>query len=86
MYAFQVKVLAIFESNNKIFIVMDLCSGGDLLEFVNQKAYRDDDEQKKHFKQLSSAICYCHEQGIIHRDLKLENLLLDLEGNIKVTG
>lgn len=80
------KLLGIQESNDRIFMVMELCCGGDLLDYVNEKKYETEEEIKKHFKQFASAISYCHQRGIIHRDLKLENIVLDSEGNIKVTG
>lgn len=67
-------------------MVMELCSGGDLLDFINEEKYETDEEIRKHFEQFASAIVHAHEKGIIHRDLKLENLVLDSEGNVKVTG
>ncbi|XP_075520117.1 CBL-interacting serine/threonine-protein kinase 3-like isoform X3 [Primulina tabacum] len=44
-----------------------------------------EDEARKYFQQLINAVDYCHSRGVFHRDLKLENLLLDTEGNLKVS-
>lgn len=43
-------------------------------------------EAKRIFSQIVSAVSYCHSQGVVHRDLKAENLLLDHNLNIKVSG
>jgi serine/threonine protein kinase len=43
-------------------------------------------EARKKFRQMLSAIAYCHCRNIVHRDLKAENLLLDGKGNIKIAG
>ncbi|KAM6156519.1 testis-specific serine/threonine-protein kinase 1-like [Erethizon dorsatum] len=81
-----IKTYEIFETmHGKIYIVMELGAQGDLLEFIKtQGALREDDARKK-FHQLSSAIKYCHDLDIVHRDLKCENLLLDKHFNIKVS-
>ena len=83
---FQVKLLGIYESTDRIFMVMELCEGGDLLDYVNEQKYRSEMEIKRHFQELSLAIYHTHQRGVVHRDLKLENLILDLQGNLKVTG
>ncbi|XP_065065410.1 testis-specific serine/threonine-protein kinase 1-like, partial [Rhopilema esculentum] len=80
-----VKLLGIYESTDRIFMVMELCEGGDLLDFVNEQKYRSEMEVKRHFQELSLAIYHTHQRGVVHRDLKLENLILDFQGNLKVT-
>ncbi len=79
-------MIAVFESDDKIFIVMELAEGGDLLDHVNQKKYNSEEEIRKHCLQFASAMSYSHQMGIVHRDLKLENIVLDRNGNIKITG
>ena len=65
---------------------MELAEGGDLLDHVNEHKYKSEEEIKKHFLQLALAMCYTHQMGVVHRDLKLENLVLDKDGNLKITG
>lgn len=79
-------MLGIFENNNQVFMIMELAEGGDLLDYVNKRKYEDCEEIRKQFQQIASAINYVHEQGVVHRDLKLENFVLDAHGNIKLTG
>ena len=76
----------VVETNHNIYIAMDLAEGGDLLDYINNKKYSREDEVKKHFKQIMSAMDYCHRQGFVHRDIKCENILLDKYGNIIITG
>jgi calcium-dependent protein kinase len=69
----------IFEDNRYLYLVMEECSGGELfdriIERINAQKMFTEKEAAFMFKQLMSAICYCHGAGICHRDLKPENLL-----------
>ncbi|XP_021041237.1 testis-specific serine/threonine-protein kinase 1 [Mus caroli] len=77
-----VKTYEIFEtSDGKVYIVMELGVQGDLLEFIKTRGALQEDDARKKFHQLSSAIKYCHDLDVVHRDLKCENLLLDKDFN-----
>ncbi|XP_066465983.1 testis-specific serine/threonine-protein kinase 1-like [Tiliqua scincoides] len=81
-----IKTYEIFEtSDGKVYIVTELGVQGDLLEFIKKRGALPEDVARKMFFQLASAIKYCHELDIVHRDLKCENLLLDKDFNIKLT-
>lgn len=74
----------VLASKSKIYFAMELVRGGELFKKV-QKGRIKEDEARHYFHQLISAIDFCHSRGVYHRDLKPENLLLDEEGNLKVT-
>ena len=78
-----IKTYEIFEtSDGRIYIVMELGVQGDLLEFIKCRGALHEDVARKMFRQLSSAVKYCHDLDVVHRDLKCENLLLDKDFNI----
>ncbi|XP_071978911.1 testis-specific serine/threonine-protein kinase 2 [Engystomops pustulosus] len=81
-----VKTYEIFETAvGKIYIVMELGAQGDLLEYIKSRGPMPEDVARKLFHQLATAVKYCHDLDIVHRDLKCENILLDKEFNIKLS-
>ena len=74
------------ETSTKVFIVLQLASKGDLLEYINSNPILNEDDVRVLFCQLAAAMAYCHKEQVVHRDLKCENILLDAEGKLKVTG
>ena len=74
------------ETSTKVYIVLQLASKGDLLEYVNNNPMLKEEEVRMLFCQLAAAMAYCHKEHVVHRDLKCENILLDKEGRLKVTG
>ena len=67
-----------------ILFVFELCSGGDLLGYVRNKKRLNEKVAKYAFKQIIEAVHYCHKKGVIHRDIKLDNVLLNCNGDIKL--
>ncbi|XP_072180267.1 testis-specific serine/threonine-protein kinase 3-like [Diadema setosum] len=72
-----IELLEMFEINGVIFLIMELARHGDLLEYVQKKHALRDSEARAVFTQIISAVEYLHTNGIYHRDLKCENILLD---------
>ncbi|NXG47534.1 HUNK kinase, partial [Psilopogon haemacephalus] len=74
------------ETANSYYMVMELCLGGDLLDKVCEQKRLSEREVRRYTKQILSAVEHLHCQGIVHRDLKIENFLLDENDNIKIVG
>lgn len=73
-----------FETDKHFLLVTELCPGGDLLNYVRRRRKLTEDVAKYFFKQLVHACIYCHKKGVVHRDIKLDNILLDQKGTLKL--
>lgn len=62
----------------------ELCSGGELFDYLVEKGRVSEPESRIIFGQLCLAVAYVHSKGILHRDLKLENVLLDERCRVKL--
>ncbi|XP_052182908.1 CBL-interacting serine/threonine-protein kinase 12-like [Diospyros lotus] len=79
-----VQLFEVMATKTKIFFVMEFVKGGELFNKV-AKGRLKEEVARKYFQQLISAVGFCHARGVYHRDLKPENLLLDENGDLKVS-
>ncbi|XP_022162743.1 serine/threonine-protein kinase pakG [Myzus persicae] len=79
-----IHIYEVFENREKIVLVMEYAAGGELYDFLSEKKVLTEEEARRIFRQVAIAIFYCHKHNICHRDLKLENILLDEQGNAKI--
>lgn len=73
------------ETERHMGIILEYASGGELFDYILNHRYLKDPAARRLFAQLVSGVGYLHKKGIVHRDLKLENLLLDRHKNIIIT-
>eukprot|EP00080_Pristionchus_pacificus_P024003 PDM84023.1 kin-29 [Pristionchus pacificus] len=74
----------VMRTEQYLYIVTELCRGGELFETLVERGRITENDAKRWFHQACSAVLYCHERGIVHRDLKAENILLDKNGDVKI--
>ncbi|XP_026094383.1 NUAK family SNF1-like kinase 1 [Carassius auratus] len=79
-----ISIYEVFENKDKIVIVMEYASKGELYDYISERRRLTERETRHFFRQIVSAVHYCHKNGVVHRDLKLENVLLDENCNIKI--
>ncbi|KAK2568256.1 Serine/threonine-protein kinase greatwall [Acropora cervicornis] len=82
---FIVNLFYSFQSKDKIFLVMEYLIGGDCKSLLHNLGYFDEDMTRIYIAQVVLALEYLHNHGIIHRDIKPDNLLISDEGKIKLT-
>ncbi|KAI9336395.1 MAP/microtubule affinity-regulating kinase 3 [Obelidium mucronatum] len=76
-----VRLYEVIDTPNELYLIMEYAAGGEIFDYLVAHGRMKEKEARRHFRQIISAIEYCHEMHIIHRDLKAENLLLDANMN-----
>ncbi|KAH0659839.1 hypothetical protein KY289_028587 [Solanum tuberosum] len=84
-HPYIVRLYEVLATKTKIYFVMEYVKGGELFNQISSKGRFTEDLSRKCFQQLISAVNYCHSRGIYHRDLKPENVLIDENGDLKVS-
>lgn len=81
-----VNLRCVLTSNTKLYIVMDVVTGGELFTKILNEGKLEESIARRYFQQLVDGVEYCHRRGVCHRDLKPENLLIDEKtGELKIT-
>lgn len=81
-----ISVYQIIETEFRCFFMLEIAQNGDLLDYINARRYLPEPEARFIFTQISRAIGFCHDQEIVHRDLKCENIMLSRGMDVKVGG
>uniref|UniRef100_A0A1I8G4R0 non-specific serine/threonine protein kinase n=1 Tax=Macrostomum lignano TaxID=282301 RepID=A0A1I8G4R0_9PLAT len=79
-----VKLYEVIAAEKTLYLVMEYASGGEVFDYLVAHGRLKEKEARVKFRQIVSAVQYCHQKCIVHRDLKAENLLLDADLNIKI--
>ncbi|KAL6974199.1 Son of sevenless 2, variant 2 [Sarracenia purpurea var. burkii] len=80
-----VRLHEVLSSRTKIYIVLEFVTGGELFDKIVHQGRLPENESRRYFQQLIDAVAHCHSKGVYHRDLKPENLLLNSNGNLKIS-
>ncbi|CAN6551728.1 unnamed protein product [Malus baccata var. baccata] len=79
------KIHEVLATKSKIYLVVELATGGELFAKLSRHGKLPESLARRYFQQLVSALHFCHQNGVAHRDMKPQNLLLDKNGNLKVS-
>ncbi|RVX22350.1 CBL-interacting serine/threonine-protein kinase 7 [Vitis vinifera] len=79
------KIYEIMATKSKIYLIIELAKGGELFTKISRRGRLTEAAARRYFQQLVSALLFCHQNGVAHRDMKPQNLLLDQDGNLKVS-
>lgn len=80
-----VRLHEVLASRTKIYIILEFITGGELFDKIVRHGRLSETDSLRYFQQLIDGVDYCHIKGVFHRDLKPENLLLDSQGNLKIS-
>ena len=79
-----VRLYEVFESTQHFHLVMEYCGSGTLLQYIKTREKLEEPQTRLFFRQLVEAVKACHQSGVAHRDLKLENVFLQGDGLLKL--
>nr|CAD7194420.1 unnamed protein product [Timema douglasi] len=79
-----IRLYQVMETEKMIYLVTEYASGGEIFDYLVENGRMNEKEARRIFQQIVAAVHYCHTRQIVHRDLKAENLLLDLDKDIKL--
>ncbi|KAL8158280.1 CBL-interacting serine/threonine-protein kinase 7-like [Apium graveolens] len=79
------KIYEVLATKSKIYLVMELAEGGEMFSQISKRGKMNEGLGRKYFQELIMALRFCHRNGVTHRDLKPQNLLLDECGKLKVS-
>eukprot|EP01111_Echinosteliopsis_oligospora_P009598 TRINITY_DN2840_c0_g1_i1.p1 TRINITY_DN2840_c0_g1~~TRINITY_DN2840_c0_g1_i1.p1 ORF type:complete len:541 (+),score=146.23 TRINITY_DN2840_c0_g1_i1:368-1990(+) len=80
-----IKLVKVLRENGFTCLILELGERGELFEHISKTGKMTEEEARRLFRQILSGVQYCHANMVIHRDLKPENLILDSDGNIKIS-
>lgn len=80
-----IKLYQVMETENECYIIMEYAQGGELIDYIAARDRLTESEARKYFRQIISALDHCHSANVVHRDLKLENLLLNEKREILIS-
>ncbi|KOX71604.1 Testis-specific serine/threonine-protein kinase 4 [Melipona quadrifasciata] len=80
-----IRFLQAIETTHRVYIIMEYAQCGSLLDAIRRDTFIDEFRSRRWFRQLLEAVAYCHERGVVHRDVKCENVLMDRNLNIKLS-
>ncbi|OVA09864.1 Protein kinase domain [Macleaya cordata] len=80
-----IRIHEVMATKTKIHLVMEYAEGGELFSKLSHHGRFSEPVARRYFQQLVSALHFCHTNGITHRDIKPQNLLLDCQGNLKIS-
>ncbi|XP_037380775.1 serine/threonine-protein kinase SIK1 [Talpa occidentalis] len=79
-----IKLYQVMETKDMLYIVTEFAKNGEMFDYLTSHGHLSEEEARKKFWQILSAVEYCHSHHVVHRDLKTENLLLDANMDIKL--
>ncbi|UJR33571.1 hypothetical protein I4U23_021009 [Adineta vaga] len=79
-----VQLHEVMETENSYYIVMDLVEGNEFVKYLTKKKQLDENETRKYIRQIVSAVDHMHRARVIHRDIKLQNFMLDQNNDLVI--